>query len=137
MQGVMNHSEYIHISYMMKLLSISFLSHFLTPLAPSRSTTPILALIAVAKPPALTVAAKAPAPAHTDIHITLIRLVEQSTDIVITLNTPYIVGEADGRTSNPTAAGITQQEIEQEARNMHHQIVTSFTIKDWGLFSGE
>ena len=62
---------------------------------------------------------------------------EQSTDIVITLNTPYLAGETGGQTPDATEAETTQQEIELGAQNIYHQVVTSFAIKDWGLFSGE
>lgn len=115
---------------------VSFLKIRLTSLRPHRPTTPILALTATTKPPAPTVAAKALTPTHTDICFTLIRLVEQSTDIVITLNVPYLARDTDGQTSNGTEAGTTQREMEQEVRDMYHQIVTSFAIKDWGLFGG-
>ena len=102
-----------------------------------RPTTPILALTAITKPPPSTVAAKALTPTHTDIHFTLIRLVEQGTDIVITLNTPQFAGKTDGHILKGTEAGTRRQDTEQEAENVYHQIVTSFKIKDWELFSGE
>ncbi|CAF9907555.1 hypothetical protein IMSHALPRED_005566 [Imshaugia aleurites] len=100
-------------------------------------STPILALTAITKPPPSTVAAKALTPTHTDIHFTLIRLVEQSTDVVITLNTPYFAGDTGAPTPNGTEAGTRQREDEQEVGTMYHQIVMSLAIKDWGLFSGE
>lgn len=100
-------------------------------------TTPILALTAITKPPASTVAANALTLTHTDVHFTLIRLVEQSTDVVITLNTPHLAGETDDQNRTGTEVATRQQETEQEAGKMYHQIVTSFTIKDWGVFSGE
>ncbi|KAF6219345.1 hypothetical protein HO133_005170 [Letharia lupina] len=99
--------------------------------------TPVLALTAITKPPASTVAANSLTPTHTDIYFTLIRLVEQSTDIVITLNTPHLASEAEGQIPNETETGTLYGETEQEVGNMYHQIVTSFAIKDWGLFSGE
>ncbi|KAL9136418.1 MAG: hypothetical protein Q9175_002377 [Cornicularia normoerica] len=100
-------------------------------------TTPILALTAITKPPASTVAAKALTPDHTDIYFTLIRLVGQSTDIVITLNIPHLADETDGQIPNDTEAEVKQREVEQDVEIMYHQIVRSFAIKDWGLFSGE
>lgn len=100
-------------------------------------TTPILALTAITKPAASNVAARAFTTTHTDIRFTLIRLVDQSTDIVITLNTPRLVGEADEQISNATEAGTGEGETENEAGNVYHDIVMSFAITDWGLFSGE
>ncbi|CAD6587630.1 MAG: hypothetical protein ASARMPREDX12_004651 [Alectoria sarmentosa] len=100
-------------------------------------TTPILALTAITKPPASTVAVNALTPTHTNVHFTLIRLVDQSTDIAITLNTPYIAGKVDGQIANGTEAGTRLRETEQEVGKMYHQIVTSFAINDWGLFNGE
>ena len=88
------------------------------------------------RPPASTLAKKPLTPAHTDIQLTLIRLQEQSTDIVITSNTPHLAGETDRPLSNETETGTTQWETEHEAGLMHRQVVTSFAIKDWGLFSG-
>lgn len=62
---------------------------------------------------------------------------EQSTDIVITLNIPYVASETDGQSPNGTEAGTRQGEREEEAGNEYHQVLTSFAIKDWGLFGGE
>ncbi|CAF9923401.1 MAG: hypothetical protein ALECFALPRED_002374 [Alectoria fallacina] len=100
-------------------------------------TTPILALTAITKPPASTVPANSLTPTHTNVQFTLIRLVEQCTDIAITLNTPHFAGEADGQIANGREARTRPWETEQELGNMYHQIVTSFAIKDWGLFNGE
>ena len=83
------------------------------------------------------VGAKALDPIRTEIHLTLIRLVEQSTDIVITFNVPHLADKTDGEIANQTGPETRQPKIEQEAGKMYHQIVTSFAIKDWGLFSGE
>lgn len=100
-------------------------------------TTPILALTAITRPSASTAAANALTSTHTNIYFTLIRLVEQSTDIVISLNIPHLAGETEGHQSNGTEAGTAQRNTEQEAENMFNGIVTSFSINDWGLFSGE
>ena len=68
-------------------------------------------------------------PTHTKIYFTVIRLVEQTTDIVITLNVPHFVDGLEGE--------ATQQEVEQANENTYRQILTSFAIKDWDLFSSE
>ena len=83
------------------------------------------------------VGVKALTPIRTEIHFTLIRLVEQSTDIVITFNVPHLAGDTNGQIADETEAETRQPKIEQGAGNMYHQIVTSFAIRDWGLFSGE
>ena len=83
------------------------------------------------------VGAKALTPVCIEIHFTLIRLVEQSTDLVITFNVPHFAGEMNGQIANETEAETTQPKIEQGAGKMYHQIVKSFAIRDWGLFSGE
>ena len=62
---------------------------------------------------------------------------EQSTDIVITMNVPHLASETDGQLPDGTEAATRQGETEDEAGNVYHHIVTSFAIKDWGLFSGE
>ncbi|KAM0797265.1 hypothetical protein BDR22DRAFT_892372 [Usnea florida] len=99
--------------------------------------TPVLSLTATTEPLCSMVGANALTPNRTEIHFTLIRLVEQSTDLVITFNVPHLVGEMNGQIANETQAETRQPNDEQGAGEMYHQILTSFAIRDWGLFSGE
>ena len=102
-----------------------------------RPNTPVLSLTATIEPPDPMVGANALTPIRTAIHFTLIRLVEQSTDLVITFNVPHLVGEMNRQIANETEAETRQPSSEQGAGKIHHQIVTSFAVRDWGLFSGE
>lgn len=63
---------------------------------------------------------------NTKICLTLIRLVEQDTDIVITLNVPSI----------PDSEGQQQQAADNEEmmESMCREVLTSFEIKNWELF---
>ena len=83
------------------------------------------------------VGAKALTPIRTEIHFTLIRLVEQSTDLVITFNVPHLADEMNGQIANETEAETRPPNCEQGAGKLYYQIVMSFAIRDWGLFSGE
>ena len=97
------------------------------PLTPShlprRLSTPILSLMARIIPPP-DPNSKPMAPSHTTMILTLVRLVEQATDIVITFNIPTIPDSSEAQD-------------ESVAREIISKVVTSFEIKDWNLFNGE
>ncbi|KAI4098993.1 MAG: hypothetical protein LQ339_006186 [Xanthoria mediterranea] len=98
--------------------------------------TPCYTLLATTTPPAAVtngdVGAKAPA--FTGVMLTLIRLVAQSTDIVVTINIPHIPGHQepsdgaldfeDGRFGSLVEAGV----------KIRDEVWRSLEVRDWGLF---
>ncbi|KAL6721138.1 hypothetical protein ACLMJK_000238 [Lecanora helva] len=86
-------------------------------------STPVLCLIAKITPSGNPHAAPL-SPNHTIMHLTLIRLVQQATDIVITLNIPAM-GDA------PQIQNVSKSE------DVISTVVTSFDVKDWNLFTGK
>ncbi len=58
------------------------------------------------------------------MYVTLIRLLEQAADIVITLNVPTI----------PESPGTRNEAM---MREMVSKLGASFEIKDWNLFNGK
>lgn len=71
----------------------------------------------------------------TGISLTLVRLREQKTDILIAVNAPYVRGEYD-------AADVDLREgklgtVMKGALEVRDEILGSFTVVDWGLFVDE
>ncbi|KAL2057800.1 hypothetical protein ABVK25_002184 [Lepraria finkii] len=83
------------------------------------------------------------APTNTDIHLTLIRLVEQSTDIVITLNVPHIPNETnpeDPVAGDDEAVRKQLNERTEKAvlmKEAWEMVVGSVEVRDWSLFGTE
>jgi hypothetical protein len=95
-----------------------------------RSQIPALSLIATIAPPA-TASVRPNTPTHTELQLTLVRLVEQNTDFVITLNVPYVPRE------NGTVYGTADSrrlEVAQKMNEICKNITASLDIKDWALF---
>ena len=76
-------------------------------------------------------------PTSTTIYLTLIRLTEQETDIVISLNIPNIpnIPSQSGTQSQPAADGLPNGD--QVAVKVWQEILLTFEIKDWDLFVNE
>ena len=68
----------------------------------------------------------------TAVIMILIRLAQESTDLMITINIPHVQGQyepheismEDGRTGG----------LINEGQKIRDQVISSFQIKDWGLF---
>ena len=58
------------------------------------------------------------------LYLTLIRLVEQATDLLVTLNIP-------------TIPDSPEEQDKSVIRDVVSKVVTSFEVKDWNLFKGE
>jgi hypothetical protein len=65
------------------------------------------------------------------IYLLLLRLQEQGTDIVITINVPHYAGEY-------VQAGSPGEKTQlmKEGEAVTKKILETFEVKDWGLFSG-
>jgi len=64
--------------------------------------------------------------------LTLVRLVEQNTDIVITINVPHVANEYDKAAVDPAKA--IYGTLLNAAIEYRRKILESFEIKDWDLF---
>ncbi len=104
------------------------------------SGTPALTLHATTTPPGPT------AQPTSTILLALIRLVPQSTDIVITVNIPHIPGESLAP-ARSTPAGNPMNEdggrdggedgygrLVEAGRRMRDEVVESVCVRNWGLF---
>ncbi|KAL2045521.1 hypothetical protein N7G274_001949 [Stereocaulon virgatum] len=103
-------------------------------------TTPILSLLAkiTPSPPAPGITQRPHSPTSTDIHLTLIRLVEQSADILITLNVPHIPGETETEDEGFVGGGrFGRAERAVRMKEAWEGVVGSLEVRDWGLFGGE
>ena len=69
-------------------------------------------------------------PTYTLIFLSLIRFVEHSTDIVVSLNLPIISNPADAQDQ---VSPIRELEIQEIAS----KVAKSLEVKDWNLFSGD
>lgn len=76
--------------------------------------------------------ASAKAPDFTGILLTLLRLPQQKTDIVITINVPHAPGEYDAQEVDP-ATGKNGRLL-TAALEHRDRILQTFAIEDWGLF---
>jgi hypothetical protein len=65
------------------------------------------------------------------IHLLLLRLKEQGTDIMITINSPHYPGEYE-----KPAEGSEQTQLMQAVGIVKEKILETLEVKDWGLFQG-
>lgn len=100
----------------------------------SSQQTPAYTLFATS-PPSARQRGRDKEPDFTGILLTLVRLVEQKTDIVVTINVPHIPGQylkdevdpASGKHGRLLDAGLKYRE----------KILETFEVKDWNLFVSE
>ncbi|GME35826.1 DNA ligase ATP-dependent [Neofusicoccum parvum] len=76
-----------------------------------------------------------PQPDFTAILLVLVRLAEQKTDIVITVNVPHVPGEY--AKDEVDFAAARQGPLMDTAAAIRQQILQTFEIKDFGLFGTE
>jgi hypothetical protein len=69
------------------------------------------------------------------ILLTLIRLVDQRTDILVTINVPHVIGQYDVG-SVDLEHGKMGPLLEQAAK-WRERVLETFDVKDWGLFGEE
>ena len=143
-----------------RLVPSSFLSHknwrglgrdtifriFTNENDPHSPTTPVQTLVATTAPPVGPTSAMAPT--RTTILMTLVRLVSKCTDLVITINLPYIESQADTSTpsgaSGPLAGPGRREDVDfeqgrfgnwvEEGLKVRDEVHRSLEINDWSLF---
>jgi hypothetical protein len=69
-------------------------------------------------------------PEFVAIHLILLRLKEQGTDILITINAPHYAGEYE----KPAVEGEATL-LMKDGDAIRERVLESFEVKDWGLFS--
>ncbi|KAI9878453.1 MAG: hypothetical protein M1830_000837 [Pleopsidium flavum] len=94
-------------------------------------STPAYTLLAT-QHPAPDPQARRPVPDFTGILLTLIRLEEQKTDLLITLNVPHITGQYAPDEMN-LELGMLGKQL-SAALVYRNRILETFEIRDWGLF---
>ena len=67
--------------------------------------------------------------------LTLVRLKEQGTDLVVAINVPHIKGSYD-ETGFDFEAG-KMGDLMDEALRMRDEVLRTIEVKDWGLFGAE
>lgn len=103
-----------------------------------RLNTPSYTLLATTTPPPATDGtARALTPKFVAVILTLIRLVPQSTDIVVTINIPHIPGHQE-----PSVGEVNFEEgkfgsLVEEGVRIRDEVWRSLEVRDWGLFGGE
>ena len=70
-------------------------------------------------------------PEFVSIHLLLLRLKEQGTDIVIAVNEPHYKDEYV-----KAVEGQSETELMKKGEEITKKIIETFDIKDWGLFNG-
>ncbi|KAF2466798.1 Mog1p/PsbP-like protein [Lindgomyces ingoldianus] len=89
---------------------------------------PVYSLNYIQTPPRPDSAHHRKTPDFVSIHLLLLRLEEQATDITITINVPHYSGEyVKAREGEPT-------QLMKDGETVKQKILESFEIKDWGLF---
>ncbi|KAH7401313.1 hypothetical protein BKA66DRAFT_100149 [Pyrenochaeta sp. MPI-SDFR-AT-0127] len=70
-------------------------------------------------------------PEFTYIHLLLLRLKEQGTDLMVTVNIPHYTGEYEKASEE---GGKTP--LMRDSAAVKEKVLESFQIKEWGLFDG-
>lgn len=69
-------------------------------------------------------------PEFVYIHLMLLRLKEQGTDLMVSVNIPHYPGEYE------KAKEGEQTQLMKDSEQIKQRILESFEIKEWGLFEG-
>lgn len=71
-------------------------------------------------------------PEFVYIHLMLLRLKEQGTDLMISVNIPHYTGEYE----KPEDGGEGVTQLMKDSEKVKERILETFDIKEWGLFEG-
>jgi hypothetical protein len=92
---------------------------------------PVLSLTFIQTPPSPNPHPNRKTPEFTYIHLLLLRLKEQKTDVMISINIPHYPGEYQKAQSE---GGETR--LMRESAAVREGVLQSFEVKEWGLFEG-
>ena len=70
-------------------------------------------------------------PEYAYIHLFMVRLKEQGTDIIVTINIPHYAGEYEKASEE---GGQTQ--LMKDSAIVKDRVQETFDVKEWGLFAG-
>jgi hypothetical protein len=101
---------------------------------PPSPNTPTYNLLATS-PPGAKQQGRANEPEFVAILLTLIRLVDQKTDILVTINVPHVIGQYD--TSSVDLEHGKMGPLLEQAAKWRTRVLETFEVKDWGLFGEE
>lgn len=71
-------------------------------------------------------------PAFVYIHLMLLRLKEQETDLMVSVNIPHYTGEYE----KPKEGEGELTQLMKDSEKIRERICETFEVKDWGLFEG-
>ncbi|KAF1844030.1 Mog1p/PsbP-like protein [Cucurbitaria berberidis CBS 394.84] len=97
----------------------------------SLPNAPLLTLTFIQTPPTPNPNPRRKTPEFTYIHLLLLRLKEQATDLMITINIPHYAGEYQ-----KAAEEGGQTQLMKDSAALKEKVLESFEIKEWGLFEG-
>jgi len=92
---------------------------------------PAYALTFIQTPPTPNPNPRRKAPEFTYIHLLLLRLEEQGTDVLISINIPHYPGEYEKASSEGE-----QTPLMKDCAVVKDKVLETFEVKDWGLFEG-
>ncbi|KAL5121112.1 hypothetical protein ACEQ8H_000963 [Pleosporales sp. CAS-2024a] len=69
-------------------------------------------------------------PEYVYIHMLLLRLKEQGTDIMVTINIPHYKGEYE----NEAQEGGAETKLIKDSKVVREKVLETFKVEDWGLF---
>jgi len=69
-------------------------------------------------------------PEFVYIHLLLLRLKEQDTDIMVTINIPHYKAEYE------KAEPGEETKLMKESKAIREKVLQTFEVKEWGLFDG-
>lgn len=99
--------------------------------------TPLLTLIATS-PPGAKQQGRANEPEFVAVLLSLVRLREVETDVLVTVNVPHVLGEEGGYEAGSVDFEKGRMgELVQRAVEWRERVLGSFEVREWGLFGGE
>ncbi|KAL8951676.1 MAG: hypothetical protein Q9222_002356 [Ikaeria aurantiellina] len=104
--------------------------------------TPTYTLLATTTPPPAAIpngdnnAPRPKIPTFTAIMLTLIRLVPQATDTVLTINIPHIPGHQETVDGDVDFEAGRFGSLVEEGARMRDELWRTLEVRDWGLFGG-
>ncbi|KAF1920365.1 hypothetical protein BDU57DRAFT_12326 [Ampelomyces quisqualis] len=70
-------------------------------------------------------------PEYVFVHLLLLRLTEQGTDIMVTINIPHYAGEYE-----KAAKEGEETRLMRESKAVRDKVLETFKVVEWGLFDG-
>lgn len=117
---------YVHFPYLRRPALVKMVADMA-----GRQGTPAYTLFATS-PPGSKQRGRPNEPDFVGILLTMVRLEQQKTDIIIAINVPHIAGQYDKAEVDPEAG--KQGGLLEVATQYRNKVMGTFEIKDWELF---